>query len=81
MGMLASIELVGNKEKRTPILPENSAPDALVDECWKRGVYIRSSTMETIAIAPALIMDKKTIDRIINVLDECIPIMEKNLMG
>jgi adenosylmethionine-8-amino-7-oxononanoate aminotransferase len=80
MGLLASIELVGDKQKRTPILPENSAPDVLVDECWNRGVYIRSSTMETIAIAPALIIDKKTIDRIINVLDECIPVMEKKLM-
>lgn len=80
LGMLASIELVGDREKRTPILPENSAPDVLVDECWKRGLYIRSSTMETIAIAPALIMEKKTIDKIIDILDESIPIMEKQLM-
>jgi len=80
MGLLASIELVGDKEKRTPILPENSAPDVLVDECWKRGLYIRSSTMETIALAPALIVEKETIDKMIDIIDESIPVMEKQLM-
>ena len=81
MGMLAAIELVADKQKRTPILPENSAPECLVEECWKRGLYIRSSTMETVCIAPALIMDKKMIDRIIDILDEAIPAMEKNLLN
>lgn len=80
MGMLAAIELVVDKEKKTPILPENSAPDLLVDECWKRGLYIRSSTMETVCIAPALIMDKKTIEKMVGIIDEAIPAMEKQLM-
>ncbi len=81
LGLLAALELVGDREKRTPILPENSAPDCLVDECWKRGLYIRSSTMETVAVAPALIIDKKTIDRIIDILDDAIPAMEKQLLN
>lgn len=80
MGMLAAIELVADKEKRTPILPENSAPDCLANECWKRGLYIRSSTMETVCIAPALIMERKEIDRMVNIIDESIPAMEKQLM-
>ena len=79
MGMLAAIELVGDREKRTPILPENSAPDLLVDECWKRGLYIRSSTMETVCVAPALIMDKEMIDRMVDIIDQSIPVMEKEL--
>jgi adenosylmethionine-8-amino-7-oxononanoate aminotransferase len=80
MGLLAAIELVGDKEKRTPILPENSAPDVLVDECWRRGLYIRSSTMETVCLAPALIMEKETIDKMIDIIDDSIPVMEKQLM-
>jgi len=80
MGMLAAIELVGDKEKRTPILPENSAPDLLVEECWKRGLYIRSSTMETVCVAPALIMDRKMIDKMLDIIDDAIPEMEKQLL-
>jgi 4-aminobutyrate--pyruvate transaminase len=80
MGMLAAIELVADKESKTPIQPENAAPELLVDLCWEKGVYIRSSTMETICIAPALIMDRPTIDRIIDVIDQSIPEMEKQLL-
>jgi len=80
MGMLAAIELVADKGSKTPILPENSAPEMLVDLCWEKGVYIRSSTMETVCVAPALIMDRSTIDKIIDVIDESIPEMENRLM-
>ncbi len=80
LGMLAAIELVADKKTKQPILPENSAPDLLVDLCWDKGVYIRSSTMETVCIAPALIMEKSHIDRIVETIDECIPEMEKKLM-
>jgi adenosylmethionine-8-amino-7-oxononanoate aminotransferase len=80
LGLLAAIELVVDKEKRTPILPENSAPHCLAEECWERGLYIRSSSMETICIAPALIIKKKEIDRIIETLDAAIPVMEKKLL-
>jgi adenosylmethionine-8-amino-7-oxononanoate aminotransferase len=36
--------------------------------------------METICIAPALIIKKKEIDRIIETLDAAIPVMEKKLL-
>ena len=80
MGMLAAIELVANKEDKTPILPENAAPELLVDLCWDKGVFVRSSTMETVCIAPALIMDKATIDRIVDTIDRSIPEMEEKLL-
>jgi len=80
MGMLAAIELVADKESKMPIQPENAAPELLVDLCWEKGVFIRSSTMETICIAPALIMDRPTIDRIVDVIDQSIPEMEERLL-
>jgi len=80
MGMLAAIELVADKETKTPIQPENSAPDLLVELCWEKGVYIRSSTMETVCIAPALIIDRPTIDKIVKVIEQSIPEMEKQLL-
>ncbi len=80
MGMLAAVELVADKESKNPIQPENTAPEMLVDLCWEKGVYIRSSTMETVCVAPALIMDKPEIDRIVQALDQSIPEMEKKLL-
>lgn len=80
LGMLAAIELVADKEEKTPILPENAAPELLVDLCWEKGLFVRSSTMETVCIAPALIMDKATIDRIVDTIDRSIPEMEQRLL-
>jgi adenosylmethionine-8-amino-7-oxononanoate aminotransferase len=80
MGLLAAIELVANKETKTPIEPENTAPDLLVDLCWEKGVYVRSSTMETVTIAPALNIDRPTIDKIVDAIDKSIPEMEKRLL-
>ena len=80
LGMLAAIELVADKETKTPIMPENAAPQLLVDLCWEKGVYIRSSTMETVCVAPALIMDRPDIDRIVETLDRSIPEMEARLL-
>ncbi len=80
MGMLAAIELVADKETKMPMQPENAAPDLLVDLCWDKGLFIRSSTMETVCIAPALIMDRATIDRMVDVIDRSIPEMEERLL-
>ena len=80
MGMLAALELVTDKETKMPIEPENSAPELLVDLCWDQGVFVRSSTMETVCIAPPLIMERPDIDRIVDTLDHCIPEMERQLM-
>lgn len=80
MGLLAAIELVADKETKLPIEPENSAPDFLAELCWEKGVYIRCSSMETVCIAPALIMEKPEIDRIVKTIEECIPEMEKQLL-
>jgi len=80
LGMLAAVELVADKESKMPIEPENSAPEMLVELCWERGVFLRSSTMETVCIAPALIADRPIIDRIVDTLDASISEMEKKLM-
>jgi len=80
LGMLAAIELVADRETKMPIMPENTAPGLLVELCWEQGLFVRSSTMETVCIAPALNMDRATIDRIIETLDRCIPEMERRLL-
>ncbi|MBA7715509.1 Putrescine--pyruvate aminotransferase [subsurface metagenome] len=80
IGLLTTIELVADKEKKTPIQPENSAPELVVDLCWEKGVYVRSSTMETVAIAPALIIDRPTIDKIVDAIDKSVTEMEKRLL-
>jgi adenosylmethionine-8-amino-7-oxononanoate aminotransferase len=51
-----------------------------VELCWDQGVFIRSSTMETVCIAPARITERPHIDRIVEALDRCIPEMQKRLL-
>lgn len=80
LGLLAAIELVADKKKKTPIQPENSAPDLLADLCWQKGVYLRTSTMETVCIAPALIIEREDIDRIVKAIDQSLPEMERALL-
>ena len=80
MGMLGAIELVGDKEARTPIMPENSAPELVVDPCWEKGLFLRSSSMETVAVAPPLTMDRPTIDRVVDILGSAIAEMEARLL-
>jgi adenosylmethionine-8-amino-7-oxononanoate aminotransferase len=80
MGMLAAVELVADKQSKMPMEPENSAPEMLIELCWEKGLFLRSSTMETVCIAPALIADRPIIDRIVDTLDACIPEMEKRMM-
>jgi len=80
MGMLAAIEFVADKESKAPIEPENTAPELLTELCWDKGLYIRSSAMETACVAPALIMDKPTIDKMVDIIDKCIPEMEEKLL-
>jgi len=80
LGMLAALELVADKDTKMPILPENAAPTLLVELCWQNGLYVRSSTMETVCIAPALNMDRATIDRAVGIIGRCIPEMEKRLL-
>ncbi len=53
---------------------------SLVDLCWEKGLFVRSSTMETVCMAPALIADRATIDRIVDTLDASNPEMEKKLL-
>jgi len=80
MGMLAAIEFVADREKKVPIKPENEAPEMVARLCWEKGLYIRSSTMETVCIAPALIMERPIIDRIVEILDSAIAEMERALL-
>lgn len=80
MGMLAAVEFVADREKKTPIQPENEAPERVAHLCWEKGLYIRSSTMETVCIAPPLIMERPVIDRIVEILDSAIAEMERALL-
>jgi hypothetical protein len=36
--------------------------------------------METACVAPALIMDKPTINKMVEIIDKCIPVMEGKLL-
>jgi len=68
MGMMAAVEMAPEflMDGNTPAVRK------IVDHCWENGLYIRSSTKATVSLAPPLIMERSTIDRMVETLHEAI---------
>jgi len=72
-GLMIGVEIVIDKEKRTPGGAER---DRIVELAFERGVLLLGCGPNTIRIAPPLIVTKEQADIAIDVLEECI-----NLVG
>jgi len=78
LGLMAAVEFVKNKKAKTPFEPPHGAPTTVCELAWKRGVYMRP-TMEVVGLAPPLSVSQKQLDQMVKVLEEAIPLMEKQL--
>lgn len=80
LGLVGAIEIVKDKQKgerfETPLTPR------LVDEAAKRGLIVRSVTFDqdTLVFAPPLIITKHEIDRMIDILDETLSVVEQEVL-
>jgi adenosylmethionine-8-amino-7-oxononanoate aminotransferase len=59
--------------------PENIGPQTLVELCWQKGLYVRSSTKTTVSIAPPMSITREEIDRLLNILDSAVRQLDKEL--
>lgn len=79
LGLIGGMEIVEDKltgkSFQTPLSPK------LVEEAAKRGLIIRSVTFDqdTLVFAPPLIINKKEIDRMIDILDETLTAVEQEV--
>ncbi|HEY0212409.1 MAG TPA: aspartate aminotransferase family protein [Paenirhodobacter sp.] len=64
-GMLAAIELVTDKDKKTPIPAEVQAATRLFDRAWEQGLIIRSFAQGIFGYAPPLCCTDAEIDAIV----------------
>ena len=64
-GMLAAVELVTDKEKKTPLPAEVQAATRLFDRAWEQGLVIRSFAQGIFGYAPPLCCTDADIDGIV----------------
>ena len=64
-GMLAAIELVTDKERKTPLPPEADAGRRIFDRAWNNGLIIRAFAQGVLGYAPPLCCTDEDIDGII----------------
>lgn len=80
LGLIGGMEIV--KDKLTGERFETHVSPLLVEEAAKRGLIIRSVTFDqdTLVFAPPLIINKKQIDRMIEILDDAITAVEQEIL-
>ena len=71
LGLLAAVELVTDKESKTPSEPAGSAGARVIREMRQRGVITRAKG-DSVLLAPPLITSPEQIDRIVEVVGESI---------
>jgi putrescine---pyruvate transaminase len=64
-GMLAAIELVTDKARKTPLPPEADAGRCIFDRAWGNGLIIRAFNQGVLGYAPPLCCTEAEIDKII----------------
>ena len=71
LGTLWAVELVANRETRSPLDPAGKAGGFIADYCGKSGVILRNNG-DILVLAPALVMTFAQADRILNLLHSAI---------
>ncbi len=64
-GMLAAVELVTDKERKTPLPPEADPSRRIFDRAWQNGLVIRAFANGVLGYAPPLCCTDEDIDGII----------------
>lgn len=81
-GLLGAFELRPEGENSKPFSRELKIAERFVDECFKRGLIVRPITyggIDTIVMAPPLIITKKQINNIVDILSESVKAIQKQL--
>ena len=73
-GLMIGVEIVKDKQTRATAHDER---DRIVELAFERGILFLGSGENTIRIAPPLILTQEQADVAMDVLEECIAIVEK----
>jgi 4-aminobutyrate aminotransferase len=73
-GLMIGVEIVKDKESKAPV---GEARDRIVELAFERGILFLGAGESAIRIAPPLIVTKEQADLALDVLEECISLVEK----
>ena len=76
LGMMIGVELVTDKQKKTPGVNETNQ---VVDECFKRGLIVLPCGPNTVRFSPPLTLTKAEADKAIDIFRDALSFVEKNL--
>ena len=71
LGLMAAVELVGDRSTKAPTDPALKIGPRVQDECIKRGLYTRIRG-DIIMLCPALVIQGEEVDRIVDTLREAL---------
>jgi 4-aminobutyrate aminotransferase len=76
LGLMIGVELVTNKQKKTPGVAETNQ---VVDECFKRGLIVLPCGPNTIRFSPPLTLTKAEAGKALDIFQEALFSVEKSL--
>ncbi|HXW31845.1 MAG TPA: aminotransferase class III-fold pyridoxal phosphate-dependent enzyme [Acidimicrobiales bacterium] len=80
LGLMCGIEFVADKASGRGFSNPHEACEMVEHEAWARGLYCRAMGIEVVGLAPPLVMDRPTIDRMVEILGDSIEAMEAALL-
>ena len=78
MGLMAGIEMVTDKAKRTPMPRTSDVPGRVAREAYRRGLMVRISGPNLI-LSPPLVITREEIDQLADILDASFAAVEATL--
>ncbi|HYX70026.1 MAG TPA: acetyl ornithine aminotransferase family protein [Terriglobales bacterium] len=73
LGLMIGVEIVQDRESRAPAHDER---DKIVDLCFERGALFLGCGENTLRVAPPLVVTREQADAALDILEECISIVE-----
>ncbi|HXZ28664.1 MAG TPA: acetyl ornithine aminotransferase family protein, partial [Terriglobales bacterium] len=73
LGLMIGVEIVKDRDSRAPA---HDARDKIADLCFERGALFLGCGENTIRVAPPLVVTREQADAALDILEECISIVE-----
>lgn len=77
IGMLWAVELLADRQDKTPLPADYKVGTWIRDYCWEHGMILRNNG-DILVIAPALVMSGEQVDTMLGLIDEAIAAATKH---
>jgi adenosylmethionine-8-amino-7-oxononanoate aminotransferase len=74
LGLMAAVELVGDRSTKTPTDPAQKVGERIREECMRRGLYTRARG-DVLMLSPALVITAAQVDRVVEIIREALAVI------